>query len=170
MDPEGVAWSVQRRWYPWRRALSLREIFHSTPDGDAESDKTEPEASEASDTKESQNPVAQALFLTLGFVVWAVIGLGKALFIVLAVLLVFVLSALDLLLQGLVLPFALLARMSGWARWPVQINRERGFYRTEHAGGFSAAASLRDDLAAQIQRGQLAPNPEQAEKVPAQPT
>jgi hypothetical protein len=32
--PDGSAWTVRTRWFPWRRALSLTSIWHSTTDGD----------------------------------------------------------------------------------------------------------------------------------------
>jgi hypothetical protein len=30
-DPDGTAWTVRTRWFPWRRALSLRTMWHSAP-------------------------------------------------------------------------------------------------------------------------------------------
>jgi hypothetical protein len=53
------------------------------------------------------------------------------------------------------LPFVLLARAAGLTRWPVQVDREHQFVRTEFADGFDDAAALRDDLSTQIQRGEL---------------
>jgi hypothetical protein len=40
-------------------------------------------------------------------------------------------------------------------RWPVQVEREHQFVRTDYADGFESAAVLRDDLSTQIQRGDL---------------
>jgi hypothetical protein len=50
------------------------------------------------------------------------------------------------------------SRVSGVMRWPVQVEREHEFVRTEFADGFDAAA-LRDDLFTQIQRGELIAEP-----------
>jgi len=36
VDPAGVEWSVRRRWYPWRRMLSLRDLWSSASREDAE--------------------------------------------------------------------------------------------------------------------------------------
>jgi hypothetical protein len=44
-------------------------------------------------------------------------------------------------------------------RWPVQVDREHQFVRTEFADGFDAAATLRDDLSTQIQHGELIADP-----------
>jgi hypothetical protein len=44
-------------------------------------------------------------------------------------------------------------------RWPVQVDREHQFVRTEFADGFDAAAVLRDGLSEQIQRGELVGDP-----------
>jgi hypothetical protein len=46
--------------------------------------------------------------------------------------------------------------------WPVQVECEHQFVRTEFADGFDAAANLRDDLCAQIQRGELVAEPVKA--------
>jgi hypothetical protein len=47
----------------------------------------------------------------------------------------------------------------GVMRWPVQVDREHQFVRTEFADGFDAAAVLRDGLSEQIQRGELVGDP-----------
>jgi len=65
------------------------------------------------------------------------------------------LSMTDLVLQCVVMPFVMLARMCGVMRWPVQVERENRYVRTEFADGFDAATALRDNLSAQIQRGEL---------------
>jgi hypothetical protein len=44
-------------------------------------------------------------------------------------------------------------------RWPVQVEREHQFVKTEFADGFDAAAALRHDLSVQIQRGELVAKP-----------
>jgi hypothetical protein len=142
--PDGEAWTVRRRWFPWRRALSLRALWHSTPDGDKPDEA-------ATDSTGPTNPV----LAVVGVVLWLLITAGKAALIVLAATIAIVLSVSDLILQLLVMPFVLLARACGMLAWPVQVEREHQFVRTEFADGFDAAAALRDDLSAQIQRGEL---------------
>jgi len=144
--PDGKAWTVRRRWFPWRRALSLRALWHSTPD--------EP-AAEPSESTGPSNPV----LAVIGVLLWLVITAGKAALILLAAVVAIVLSATDLVLQLLVMPFVLLARACGVMRWPVQVEREHQFVRTEFADGYDAAATLRDDLSTQIQRGELVTEP-----------
>ncbi|HEX2284990.1 MAG TPA: hypothetical protein VHI10_09225 [Mycobacterium sp.] len=164
--PDGSAWTVRRRWYPWRRALSLQAIWHSTTDGDDKTADTTTASSDASEPS-SGNPIVHALLIVLGAVLWLIIQGGKAALILLAAIVVVVLSVTDLILQLLVMPVVLLARACGVMRWPVQIDRNKQHFRTEHADGFSAAAALRDDLATQIQRGDLAPeSPESTEPSP----
>jgi hypothetical protein len=91
----------------------------------------------------------------IGMLLWLIITAGKALFILITAVVVVVLSLSDLILQLLVMPFVLVARACGVMRWPVQIDRNKLYFRTDHADGFNAAAALRDDLTAQIQRGEL---------------
>ena len=147
---------MRRRWFPWRRALSLRSIWHSTPDGDKSAEDANAEATES---ESSRNPVLNSILTVIGLVLWLVITAGKAVLILLAAVVVIVLSLADLILQLLVMPFVLLARVCGVMRWPVQLEREHQFVRTEFADGFDAAAALRDDLSTQIQRGELIAEP-----------
>lgn len=146
--PDGTSWTVRRRWFPWRRALSLRTLWHSTPDGDKP-------AEEPSESTGPTNPV----LAVIGVLLWLVITAGKAVFILLVAVVAIALSAIDLVLQLLVMPFVLLARACGVLRWPVQVEREHQFVRTEFADGFDAAAALRDDLSTQIQRGEMPAEP-----------
>jgi hypothetical protein len=154
--PDGKVWTVRRRWFPWRRALSLRAIWHSTPDGDKPAEDANPSTEEST---ESGNPVVNALLATIGVLLWILITAGKAVLILLAAVIAIVLSAADLSVQLLVMPFVLLARAAGVMRWPVQVDRKHQFVRTEFADGFDAAAALRDDLSTQIQRGELVADP-----------
>lgn len=156
-DPSGTAWTVRRRWFPWRRALSLRSLWHSTPDGDKPAD--EPSSKDTSTPKESGNLLLTIVLGTIGGILWLVITAGKAVLILLAAVVAITLSLADLVLQLLVMPFVLLARVSGVMRWPVQVERDHQFVRTEFADGFDAAAALRDDLSTQIQRGELVAEP-----------
>ena len=154
--PDGTAWTVRRRWFPWRRALSLRSLWHSTPDGDKPDEDANAESTESESPK---NPVMNAILTGIGLLLWLVITAGKAVLILLAAVVAITLSLADLILQLLVMPFVLLARVSGVMRWPVQVDREHQFVRTEFADGFDAAAALRDDLSTQIQRGELVADP-----------
>ena len=153
--PDGTAWTVRRRWFPWRRALSLRSLWHSTPDGDKPDAEQPPKAQRS----ESGNLFLTIVLGTIGGLLWLVITAGKAVLILLAATIAIALSATDLVLQLLVMPFVLLARACGVLRWPVQIERDHQFVRTEFADGFDAAAALRDDLSTQIQRGELTAEP-----------
>jgi hypothetical protein len=161
--PDGSTWTVRRRWFPWRRALSLQAIWHGIPD-DKPSDTT---ATSTDDPESPGNPIVHAILVGLAAVIWLVIQAGKAALIALAALIAVTLSLADLMLQLLVMPFVLLARAFGVMQWPVQIEREKKHFRTEHADGFDAAATLRDELAAQIQSGALAPEPAEPEPNPA---
>jgi hypothetical protein len=153
-DPDGKAWTVGRRWFPWRRALSLRTIWHSTPDGDKPDEDANAETAQS---ESSGNPVFNALLATIGELLWILITAGKAVLILLAAVIAITLSAADLILQLLVMPFVLLARACGAMRWPVQVDREHQFVRTEFAD--DAATVLRNDLSTQIQRGELIADP-----------
>ncbi|MGA5463404.1 hypothetical protein [Mycobacterium sp. NPDC050041] len=151
VDPDGVTWTVRRRWLPWRRAMALRELWHT----ESKEGETPETPAEAEESKEPANPVGKVLFWVLGIIIWAVIGIGKLLFIVVAVVLTVTVSVLDMLVQVIVLPIALAARSIGISRWPVQINREKLHHRTESAAGFDAAGELVDRLAAQIRAGEF---------------
>jgi hypothetical protein len=150
--PDGKAWTVRRRWFPWRRALSLQTLWHSTPDGDKPAEDPKPSTEESS---ESGNLFLTIVLGSIGMLIWIVITAGKAVLILLAAVLAIALSLGDLILQLVVMPFVLLARAAGMMRWPVQVEREHQLVRTEFADGFDAAADLRDDLSARIQRGEL---------------
>jgi hypothetical protein len=158
-DPEGKAWIVRRRWFPWRRLLSLRAIRHGLPDGDKPGEDAKPSDAESAESESSGNPVLNAILTVIGLLLWLVITAGKAVLILLAAVVVITLSLADLILQLLAMPFVLLARVCGAMRWPVQVEREHQFVRTEFADGFDAAAVLRDDLCTQIQRGELITEP-----------
>jgi hypothetical protein len=102
-DPEGKAWTVRRRWFPWRRALSVRSIWHSTPDSDKPDDDATP-ANEGAESKSSGNPVLNAILTIVGLLLWLVVTAGKAVLILLAAVVVITLSLADLILQLLVMP------------------------------------------------------------------
>ena len=161
-DPDGKTWTVRRRWYPWRRALSLSSIWHSTPDGD-KADKAVEDAKatdpKSGESEASGNPFLNAILATVGVILWLVITAGKAVLILLAAVVAIILSFADLILRLLVMPFVLLARLCGVMRWPVQVNRDHQFVGTQFADGFDAAAALREDLIMQIQRGEFVADP-----------
>lgn len=157
---DGVIWTVRRRWLPWRGPVSFREMWHSPSE-------KEPATDGAETTDEPPSAVHRFLQLTVGVVLWVIIYGGKAILIALAAVFMVSLWLINLVLQLLALPFVLLARITGLARWPVQIDRQYAHFRTEHAPDYAGAATLRDDLAAQLQAGTLdgmheAAAPEQA--------
>ena len=148
--PDGATWTVRRRWLPWRRPISLREMMHTPADPPAD-------GAEAAPVEETAEPgvVLRVLQLTVGLTLWLIIGAGKLIFYTLAVVLVLVIWLLDTALQLVVLPVMLIARAAGLARWPVQVEREHKHVRTEYADGFAAAETLRDDLSGQVEAGTI---------------
>lgn len=145
---DGVPWTVRRRWLPWRGPVSFREMWHSPSDKGAATADT-------ATTEEPPGATLRILQLTVGVVLWVIIYAGKAILIALAAVFLVSVWVINLVLQLLALPFVLLARVTGLARWPVQIDRQYTHFRTEQAAGYAAAATLRDDLVAQLQAGTL---------------
>lgn len=145
---DGVTWTVRRRWLPWRGPVSFREMWHSPPD-------KEPAAEDATTAEEPPGAALRFLQLTVGVVLWVIIYGGKAILIALAAVFMVAVWLINLALQLLALPFVLLARITGLARWPVQIERQHAHFRTEHAPDYATAATLRDDLAAHLAAGTL---------------
>ena len=148
--PDGATWTVRRRWLPWRRPISLREMMQSPSDPSSE-------GTDAAPLEENAEPgiALRILQLTVGVVLWLIIGAGKLIFYTLAVVLVLVIWLLDTALQLVVLPAMLIARATGVARWPVQVEREYKHVRTEYADGFTAAETLRADLSGQVEAGAI---------------
>jgi hypothetical protein len=144
---DGVTWTVRRRWLPWRGPVSFREMWHS-PDKESTTE-------ESATTEDPPGAALRFLQLTVGVVLWVIIYGGKAILIALAAVFMVSLWTINLVLQLLALPFVLLARVVGLARWPVQIDRQYAHFRTEHAKDFQGAATLRDGLAAQLGAGTL---------------
>jgi hypothetical protein len=144
---DGVTWTVRRRWLPWRGPVSFREIWHSPSEKAA--------ADDPAATEEPPGAALRFLQLTVGVLLWVIIYGGKAILIALAAVFMVSLWVINLVLQLLALPFVLIARVVGLARWPVQIDRQYAHFRTEHAKDFHTAATLRDDLAAQLSAGTL---------------
>jgi hypothetical protein len=154
VDPVGVRWRVRRRWYPWRRRVSLLEAWNSSPDEPAESEETTPEG-ESSDSGLPRNFLLKAILITVAFIVWAVVGVGKVLLYSVGALLFVTVSLIELIAELIVMPIVLLLRLLGAARWPVQINRKGEHFATRYAHDFAAATALRDEVAGQIELGGL---------------
>ncbi|BDX29658.1 hypothetical protein TUM20985_02050 [Mycobacterium antarcticum] len=156
VDPDGVPWTVRRRWYPWRRALSLRDLLSSTP-GTKKADASE--SSEPDDTALPRNVLLKVLFVVAAAIVWVVYSVGKVLFYVAVVVLFLVGSVVELCLALVVMPITLLLRVIGRSRWPVEIGRQGEHVATRHAHDFAAAGALRDATIAEIERGVLPMEP-----------
>ncbi|BBY26656.1 hypothetical protein [Mycolicibacterium sediminis] len=155
VDPAGASWSVRRRWYPWRRALSFREALAHEPSA-PEEEQTE----DAEDTAE-HGIVVQVVLAVLGVLLWIVWTAGRIIFYTGVIAVFVVISMIELVLQLAVMPVVLLLRVTGIARWPVQIDRAGKHVQTRHADGYGAAAALCDEARAEIERGAL-PVPEAA--------
>lgn len=156
VDPDGVEWSVRRRWYPWRRALSLRDLWSSTPGGKkTETEKAEIETTETEESTLPKNFLLKALFIVAAAIVWVVYSVGKLLFYTAVVVLFLVGSIVELAVAVVVMPIALLLRVIGKSRWPVEIGRQGEHVLTRHAEDFAAAGELRDGLITDIGRGLL---------------
>ena len=153
VDPDGVEWSVRRRWYPWRRALSLRDLWSSTPGG--KKTETETEATESEESTLPKNVLLKAFFIVAAAIVWVVYSVGKLLFYTAVVVLFLVGSIVELAVALVVMPITLLLRVIGQSRWPVEIGRQGEHVLTRHAEDFAAAGELRDGLIADIGRGLL---------------
>ena len=154
VDPDGVEWAVRRRWYPWRRALSLRDLWSAAPSGS----KADAETAETAETDESSLPknfLLKAFFIVAAAIVWVVYSVGKLLFYTVVVLLFLLGSVIELVLALAVMPITLLFRLIGQSRWPVEISRHGEHVGTRHAGGFAAAGELRAGLITEIERGAL---------------
>lgn len=121
-SPDGVRWKVKRRWFAWRRRLTLRDVFGLLPSGLGD------------------DPIS--FTIAIPFLVFALLAL--------------VLSTLDLIVQLVVLPLVLLARLVRLASWPVDVAQAGKHSRTLRARGFAMAGRLRDNTAAEIRGGHLA--------------
>jgi hypothetical protein len=132
-DPDGKVWTVRRRWFPWRRAISLRALWHSTPTGDKPDDDAKP--SESSDL----HPV----LAFIGVLIWLLVTAGKAVLILLAAVVAITLSVTDLMLQLIVMPFVLLARACGVFRWTGNTSSSAPSLRTDTTPQPSCATASR---------------------------
>lgn len=160
VDPTGVTWRVTRRWYPWRRNLSLRDFLTTDPKNETETETATEDAEPTATSSEPdlpKNVVLNVLFLLLGVVVWIVMGVGKVLFYTGVIALFLVASLIELVLALLIMPVAVLLRLAGMVRWPIEIVRAGKHFVTEHAGDFGAAGALRDRLSEDIGAGRPPP-------------
>ncbi|MET0476082.1 MAG: hypothetical protein ABW001_15730 [Mycobacterium sp.] len=155
VDPDGVHWSVRRRWYPWRRALSLRDLLSATPGAKKAQEGDSADAADAQESTLPRNFLLKVLFVVAAATVWIVYGVGKLLFYVVVVLLFLVGSVIELVFALIVMPIALLLRLIGLNRWPVEIGRQGEHFGTRHARDFAAAGELRNGLLDEIERGVL---------------
>lgn len=152
VDPAGVRWNVRRRWYPWRRTMSFRETWSSSP-SEPGADDTGTAADTEGDAGLPRSVVLKAILLVLAGLVWVVLGIGKVLMYSVAALLFITISLAELALELVVMPVVLLLRLFGAARWPVQINRQGKHFATHYADDFAAANLLCDEVAGQIEVG-----------------
>ena len=153
VDPEGVHWRVHRRWYPWRRALSFREAWSSSPSEPSADGEAPATTEESADDGLPRNVVLRVLLLVMAGLVWLLWGAAKVLFYTAVVILFVVASLLELALELVVMPFVMLLRLVGAGRWPVEIARQGKHFATKYAPDPTGAATLRDSLAAQLEGG-----------------
>jgi hypothetical protein len=156
VDPDGVTWNVRRRWYPWRRNMSFRELLAHAQSDDAEADAGQADAEKPEESSLPRNVVGKVFFVVLAAVVWVVFHVGKVLFYTAVVALFLVISVIELILELAVMPITLVLRLVGAAEWPVEIDRNGRHFGTRHAKDYGTAGELRDGLVGEIQAGELA--------------
>lgn len=154
VDPAGVRWRVRRQWYPWRRRASVIDAWNGSPDETAEPEQATQD-SESPDTELPKNFLLKAILITVAFIVWAVVGIGKILLYSVLALLFVAASLIELLAELVVMPIVLLLRLLGAAQWPVQINRKGEHFETRYAEDFAAATALRNEMAGRIAAGDV---------------
>jgi hypothetical protein len=155
VDPHGIAWNVHRRWYPWRRNMSLRELWAHTQSDDTDAEPEKTDAVESEDSSLPRNIVAKVFLVVLAAVVWVVFHVGKVLFYTAVVALFLAISVIELILEIIVMPVTLVLRVIGATKWPVEIHRKGKHFGTRHAKDYGAAGELRDGLVTQIREGKL---------------
>jgi hypothetical protein len=146
--------------------LSLRGLWSAAPGGekaDQDGAAESTDAAEPSDVQEPKLPrnfLLKALFVVIAAIVYVVYGFGKLLFYTVVVVLFLVGSVIELVFALAVMPIALLLRMIGQSRWPVEIARQGEHFGTRHAPDFAAAGELRNGLLDEIGRGVLPAAPQ----------
>lgn len=151
---------MRRRWYPWRRAFSVRDFLttaESTPQAAENVPESADEPAERTPPTLPKNVIAKVLFLLVGVVVWVVMAVGKALFYVAVIALFLLASLVEWMAALLVMPVALLLRLCGVSKWPVEIGSAGKHFTTERADDYAAAGALRDRLSADIVAGRPPP-------------
>lgn len=143
-DLDGAEWRVWRRWYVWRRRVTMRDVWRALPgtSGDGRSGSTGGDS--ISDFIE--------FVIALPFLLIAAVGL--------------VVSLVDLVFQLIALPFALVSRLVRLTSWPVQLDRADKHVRTDRVKGFGRAGAHRDAMVVEVREGRVAGRPS-AEAAPA---
>jgi len=154
VDPDGIEWSVRRRWYPWRRALSLRDLW-SSASGSGTTDAVAETADADEEPNLPKNVALKAFLVAIAAVLWVVYGVGKLLFYTGVALLFFVGSVVELAVALVVMPITLSLRVFGANGWPVDVVRQGEHVLTRRAKDFAEAGDVRDGLIADIGRGVL---------------
>lgn len=126
-DPSGQTWRVSRRWLPWRRRASKKDV----------------------------DPLDAIDFVDADPASWAVAAVFFFLALLLPVVLLAVLVAVELLLLLALLPFAVLARVLFGRHWRVELRRGWTPWHEEEAGGWQASGLRIHDLAADLRRGAI---------------
>lgn len=127
-DPTGQTWRVTRRWVPWRRRLKGQ-------------------ISNAMDMVPSglgDDPISAIIFL-----IFLVIAIP---FLVLALI-----AGVELLLVGLLLPFAVLARVLFGQHWTVEARKGFSIWWEAPSGDWQESGVLIHDVALAIQKGESLP-------------
>lgn len=136
--------------------MSMRELWAYTQnDSQNESEPSPTDAETPADSSLPRNIVAKVFFVVLAALVWVGYTVGKVLFFAAVVVLFFVISVIELVLELVVMPITLTLRVLGMARWPVEIGCQGKHFGTRHAKDYAAAGELRDGLATQIEGGDL---------------
>lgn len=122
-DPNGRAWTVRRRWLPWR---PRRRNF------------------DTSDALSALSDVGDLLwFAAIVFLVLVVLPV---------VLLVTVLVA-EILLVLLLVPIFVLVRAGLTRRWPIEVIRDGRVVRLESVKGWAASSQRLEQLRADVRHG-----------------
>lgn len=130
-DPDGQEWFVWRRWYVWRRLLTLRDCWSWSSNGGGDTGGHGGGSTGIDD------------LIMLPFFLLAVAATAV--------------SIVDMAVQLVALPFAVLSRLVRLTSWPVQVDRGNKHVRTLRVRGFGNAAVLRDEQAALVREGAGAP-------------
>ena len=134
-DPDGAEWRVWRRWYVWRRWITLRDVWGALPGNSSDGRNTGDDS--ISDTIE--------FIIAIPFLLLAAVGL--------------VISLVDLAVQLIALPFAVLSRLVRLTGWPVQLDQGNKHVRTDRVKGFGRAGAHRDEMVVEVRDGRVIGRP-----------